>query len=195
MDGTLGEIRLFAPAFAPKYWMHCDGRELSVSENSALFTLLGTIYGGDGKQTFALPDLRGRAPVSAGRGPGLSDRGLGFKSGVETATIDAAEIPTHSHEVRLKFKDVSYQEFLIAGSSNKNNPGSNYFADAGLGRLYYGTSKDAGQAMDSRMLTASVNGDISFDKSGGGQPHNNMQPYLVLNYIICIMGIYPSRHK
>ena len=193
MEGTLGEIRLFAPNFAPENWAYCEGQQLQISQNQSLFSILGTTYGGDGRVTFGLPDLRGRAPVSSGTGPGLTTRKLGSKNGSETVTVEPSQAPPHGHNVQLTLKSISSQEFLIAKTSNKNTPVKNYFADGGLGKSFFGKDKNTGKSMDAEMLSTRADCEVVLESSGGGQPHNNMQPYLVLSYIICLKGVYPSR--
>lgn len=165
----LGEIRMFAGNFAPRGWAFCDGQLLAVSSNDALFSLFGTIYGGDGRTTFALPDLRGRVPVHAGTGPGLSQRRLGSKGGEERVTLTANQLAPHNHK-------------LTASSADAN---------AGVGPAgvlavtrdnSYGTVASGGQLAAAAITAA-----------GGSQPHTNMAPSLGLNYIVALVGIYPSR--
>ena len=165
---TLGEITMFAGNFAPRNWALCDGQLLPISSNSALFSILGTTYGGDGRTTFALPDLRSRASVHAGNGPGLSPRSLGQKNGTETNTMTIAEMPNHNHTLNTK------EEGTTADANG------NFVA--GSGQLSFGTSTD-------NDLNAAAIGD-----TGGNQPQNNMQPFLVVNYIIALQGVFPSRN-
>lgn len=178
----IGEVRLFAGNFAPRYWAFCDGQLLPISQNQALFSILGTTYGGDGRTTFALPDLRGRVPLGQGGGPGLGIRGLGQAGGTETNTLTIAQLPAHNHNasgtVTPKAKD---------GSPNHANPGSNYPAALNLrGKAGYSDNPDT------VMGPSPVN--VTTENIGGFQPVNNMQPWLGLNFIICVQGIYPSRH-
>lgn len=159
MDDYLAEIRLFAGNFAPRNWAFCNGQLLSISQNSALYSLLGTTYGGNGQTTFALPDLRGRVPISTGQSPGLSSRVLGANSGSETVTLLTDQIPNHNHPIAKTTTtgtDASSNTFVVGA------PG---------GTAQTGNSGDF----------------------GGTTPHSNMQPYAGLNYIICVMGYYPSR--
>ena len=158
--GTVGEIRLFAGTFAPRGWEFCHGQLISMSRNSALFSVLGTTYGGNGQTTFGLPDLRGRAPAGFGPGPGLTYRALGEQSGAEIATLAASQLPAHAHTL------------TTAG---------------GVGGV-----SDSGKAVAAGSTEGTV-GKVATSSVGGGQPHNNMPPYLGLNYIICMYGIYPSR--
>ena len=166
----IGEIGWFAGNFAPRGWALCDGQLLPISQNTALFSILGTTYGGDGRTTFALPAVRGRTIIHAGNGPGLTPRNLGAKGGSETETLTSAQMPSHTHTLRAS-----------AGSASANAPADNVMASPGRTRLY--DSGEANVNMDASAITA----------TGGSQPHNNMQPYNTLNCIIAIQGIYPSR--
>lgn len=166
MDPFLGEIILFAGNFAPRGWAYCEGQLLPINSNQALFSLFGTIYGGDGRTTFALPDLRGRAPVSSGQGPGLSNRPEGQKTGSSTNTISTQQMPAHNHVV------------TVPTNSGAETESSGYLA---ANPIY---------AEDSN----SSYGGVTVTPNGGGQPVNNMQPYLALNYIVALVGVFPSRN-
>lgn len=168
----VGEIRMFAGNFAPRAWALCDGQLLAISGNDALFSLLGTIYGGDGETTFGLPDLRGRVPVHMGQGPGMTDRRIGEKAGSETATVSAAQLPSHTHAMGAS---------SLAGTSA--SPSAAVPAAVGLTPGY----SDAGATAGNDMNAAAV------DLVGGGQTHPNVQPFLAVNFIIALFGIYPSR--
>ncbi len=172
MDPFVAEIRIFPFNFAPKGWAFCDGQILPLSQNTALFSLLGTTYGGDGKSNFALPDMQGNAPMHPGQGPGLSLHDLGETGGSETVTLLESEIPAHSHN-------------LVASSvpSTKSTPDANALSRIGTGGTPY---KAAGSA----QVTMS---DQALAPAGGDQPHNNMQPYLTLNFCIALQGVYPPR--
>jgi microcystin-dependent protein len=168
----VGEIRMFAGNFAPRGWALCDGQLLAVSQNDALFSLLGTIYGGDGRTTFGLPDLRGRIPVHAGTGPGLSQRRLGAKGGAENVTLTTNQLPPHRHNVKsLNF---------VGDSDGGNNPDAQSVA-AGTNSRTYGEQFDAGFSIN------------SIGNTGGSRSHDNIMPSLCINYIIALVGIYPSR--
>lgn len=158
-EPLLGEIMLVPFNFAPRGWAFCEGQLLSISSNTALFSLLGTTYGGDGRSTFGLPDLRGRYAMSSGTGPGLSARSLGQKSGVEQVVLTTTQLPSHTH--------------------------TSPFSD-GPGTL-------AG-AHDRVVPDSQSNQDTSTGATGGGQAHDNMPPFLVLNYCIALVGIFPSRN-
>lgn len=170
LDPFIGEIMLFAGNFAPRGWAFCDGQILSISQNTALFSLLGTTYGGNGVTTFALPDLRGRAPVHFGQGAGLSSYVLGQKAGVEAVTLGVNEIPAHTH-----------QAFADANNGTTDSPVGALPARNPAGMPVYGTTANAAMAAG-HLATV-----------GGGQPHTNLPPYLVLNYCIALTGIFPSR--
>ena len=167
----VGEIRMFAGNFAPRGWAFCDGQLLAVSQNDALFSLLGTIYGGDGRTTFGLPDLRGRIPLHAGTGPGLSARRLGSKGGAENVTLTTNQLASHSH-------DWNANKAAATGSA----PAGKVVAE-GVGSTLY-------KAVDQTVSFAS---DV-IANTGGSQPHTNLMPTLCVNFIIALFGIYPSRH-
>lgn len=168
----VGEIRMFAGNFAPRGWAFCDGQLIAVSQNDALFSLLGTIYGGDGRTTFALPDLRGRLPIHAGHGPGLSARGLGSKSGTEKETLTVNQLPTHNHDMKGT-NDLS----------STPNTESNVLSRS--------TTVDAYMKNDAVNQNLNQN---SLTQKGGNQEHTNLMPYLCVHFIIALFGIYPSRH-
>lgn len=165
----LGQITMFAGNFAPLGWAFCAGQLLQISENEALYSLLGTTYGGDGVESFALPDLRGRAPVHRGQGPGLSNRTIGEAGGVESATLTSDQLPPHTHTLVAR-----------GAPGGSATPQASTPARA-LVSLYGALPSDAN-------MSASAIG-----TAGGGQPHDNMQPYLCVNFIIALQGIYPSQ--
>ncbi|MDP1675818.1 MAG: tail fiber protein [Bacteroidota bacterium] len=172
-DGFIGEIRMFAGTFAPRYWMYCDGQLLSIASNTALFSILGTTYGGDGQTTFALPDLRGRVPIGPRTGPYLTERYLGEMSGEESVTLVSSQMPSHSH---------SYMQYADSTVGSSENPVGKYPARNAAGIPQYGLTPNT-----------SLGGAGSVGYSGSSQPHNNMPPYTGINYIICVEGIFPSR--
>jgi microcystin-dependent protein len=176
MDPFIGEIRLFAGNFAPKDWALCNGQLMAITQNSALFALLGTTYGGDGKTTFALPDLRGRVPINFGTGAGLTPRTLGEVAGSPYVTLLENQIPAHTH-----------QPMAVAVQGASQNPSGNIWAEAvpsGRGGQQAPLYAPTPNATMSPMAVA---------QAGGSQPHNNMQPYVGLNYIIALTGIFPPR--
>src|SRR5277367_4563851 len=177
MEPFVGQITLFPFFFAPKGWAHCEGQLLPISQNTALFSLLGTYYGGNGVQNFALPDLRGRVPIGQGQGPGLSGYDIGSPQGVETLTLLASQSPPHSHPFPA-----------VAAPATTNAPAGALPAEAhGSGRGAFPVNIYA--ALQTAVPLAS--GQVA--PAGGGQPHNNVQPYLTLNWCIALQGIYPPR--
>ncbi|WP_406665697.1 phage tail protein [Gallaecimonas sp. GXIMD1310] len=175
MDSYIGEIRIFAGNFAPRDWALCDGQLLPISQNTALFSLLGTTYGGNGTSNFALPDLRGQAPMHWGNGPGLTPRVLGERAGTETVTLIESEMPGHNHLAHA-----------VNAPGTESSPEAAYWAQSALGRQPPGLY---GGGTDKTTMSPQALG-----VTGGGQPHNNMQPYQALNFIICLQGgEYPPR--
>lgn len=169
-DPFVAEVRMFPFNFPPTGWAFCNGQILPLSQNTALFSLLGTIYGGNGKSTFALPDLQGRAPMHQGQGPGLSDRFLGETGGSETVTLLESEIPAHAHALNT-----------VTDSGLQSTPGNAVAARANL----YKTNPAV-----NTLVSMSVN---AIALAGGDQPHNNLQPYLTVNFCIALQGVFPSR--
>ncbi len=167
----VGEIRMFAGNFAPRGWAFCDGQLLAVSQNDALFSLLGTIYGGDGRTTFGLPDVRGRLPLHAGTGPGLSPRRLGAKGGSEKETLTVNQLPSHSHDFKA-----------LKQNAQTPNASGNLLAQTPTVDLY-----------NTDPPLTSLN-NSSINSVGGSRSHTNLMPYLCINYIIALFGIYPSRN-
>lgn len=184
MEGMIGEIRLFAGNFAPRAWAFCDGQLLPISQNSALFSILGTTYGGDGRTTFALPDLRGRAALHPGHGPGLSPYRLGQKGGVETVTLNTTQIPSHTHTAtpQLQFAQPATNQ-----PATSTSPGPT---------VRPGTTQVPGYSQGPATTTLAqgpITGTVAVGNTGGNQSHENRQPWLAVNYIICMQGVFPSR--
>lgn len=177
-DQFVAEIRIFPFNFAPSGWAICDGQLMGISQNTALFSLLGTTYGGDGKSTFALPNLQGAVPMQPGQGQGLSLRDLGEMSGSDNITLLTSEIPVHTHTAQ-----VSNQTATL------NGPAGNVPA-----RIAYdtGTTSGSGVAYSTTAPTVQM-APQALSITGGGLPHNNLQPYLVLTFCIALQGIYPPR--
>ncbi len=173
MEGTIGEIRMFAGNFAPRTWAFCQGQLLGIAQNTALFSILGTTYGGNGTTTFGLPDFRGRVAVGTGTGPGLSNVQLGQVAGTENNTLTTANLPAHTHTMNASSDAAS------AGAPAANSLGVN--ARGGITPFAPGAT--------SQVAMASTTGSV-----GNNSPVNNMQPYLGMNYIICLQGIFPSRN-
>lgn len=187
MEGTLGTVQLFAGNFAPRSWTFCDGQLLQIAQNTALFSLLGTIYGGDGRTTFAVPDLRGRVAIGAGNGPGLSSRTLGSRAGQTEVEITTATMPEHSHDASSTLGFRARDK-----NGNKTSPDGNALATMRIqnNSLPAYTS----QAADTDLEGAEITGTLELANTGGNSPHENRQPFLGMNYIICIAGIFPSRN-
>ncbi|MET3697091.1 microcystin-dependent protein [Bacillus oleivorans] len=173
MDPYVGEIRIFAGNYAPKGWAFCNGQILSIAGNTALFSLLGVTYGGDGKTTFALPNLTGRAPLHQGTGPGLTTRYLGEWGGEQSVTLALNEIPAHNHLANAK------------AASGETNPTEAIWASVPGGR---GATPMYGNKIDTDMNPQNLG------ITGGSLPHNNMQPYLGVNFIIALEGVFPPRN-
>ncbi len=169
----IAEIRIFAGNFAPRGWALCNGQLMLIDQNAALFSLVGTTYGGNGRTDFGLPNLQGRAPMHPGYGPGLSQRQLGQTGGVESVTLTQAQVPSHAH-----------QAHGAPTEAHANVPSDTTLLACTPAQYTYGTGSDSDavdMASDSLGLT------------GGGQPHSNMQPYLAINFIIALLGTYPER--
>ena len=173
-DPFVGEIRMFGFNFAPTGWAMCNGQLMPISQNTALFSLLGTFYGGDGRTTFALPNLQGQAPVHQGQGPGLSQRFIGENSGSTNVTLLTTEMPSHTHTAGC----------LNSGAGLLASPQNNVWAGA-AGRTPPSLYSNAGPNSPMSPQATSI--------SGGGLPHNNMPPYLVLNFCIALQGVFPPR--
>ncbi|MEI8081393.1 MAG: tail fiber protein [Actinomycetes bacterium] len=171
MDPFVAEIRIFGFNFPPRGWAFCNGQILPISQNTALFSLLGTTYGGDGRSNFALPNLQGCAPLMVGQGPGLSLRDLGETGGSATVTLIDAEMPSHSHAANA-----------AAAAGGQFSPQNNSWAPV-TDRTNHYRSGAPNAAMSPGALAV----------AGGGVPHNNLQPYLTLNFCIALQGVYPPR--
>lgn len=180
MDPTLSEIRIFAGNFAPLSWAFCNGALLSIAENTALFSLIGTTYGGDGQVTFALPDLRGRVPVGTGQGAGLSYWDLGEVEGTETVTLIQSQLAAHTHTAN----GVATPSANVSGAGAASTPGNGFFSISSS-EIYSTPHNQVGGATPFT---------INLGITGSNQPHENMMPYLAMNYIIAVEGIYPSRN-
>ncbi len=171
----LAEVRMVGFNFAPRGWAFCDGQILPINQNQSLYSLLGTTYGGDGRTSFALPDLRGRTPIHVGRSNGGADHREGQKSGEETHTLAANEMPQHSHVLEA-----------VNESADATNPANHFLArpSSGVGTVYSATTTTPNANLNSGAVTS----------VGGGQAHENMQPYLTLNFCIALQGLFPSRN-
>jgi microcystin-dependent protein len=175
MDPFVAEIRIFTGNFAPTGWALCNGQLMPISQNTALFSLLGTFYGGDGKSTFALPNLQGSAPLGAGQGAGLSDRFLGEQSGVPNVTLIQTEMPAHTHFVRCS-----------DAAADSTSPTGNVWAVSGSRRATI--NQHTASTVQNTLMNP-----LALSITGSSFPHNNMPPYLVLNFIIALQGVFPPR--
>ncbi len=171
MEGFIGQIMMFGGNFAPRSWAFCEGQLLAISQNSALFSILGTTYGGDGRTTFALPDLRGRVAIHAGNGPGLSNRPLGARSGSEYEILNVTQLPSHTHTAQLSGS---------TAAADASDPTGKYLARANED-IYSGSGP------------TTTMGGVTVGNTGGNQSFSNIQPSLAVNYIIALFGTYPSR--
>ena len=183
MEGTIGEVRMFAGNFAPRTWSFCNGQVMSIAQNTALFSILGTTYGGNGQTTFNLPDLRSRCAVGTGQGPGLSNITLGEVAGQENVTLVLTNIPAHVHSTPAMISN-------SAGTSA--TPVGNYPAQAQY-TPERGSDPQPVMAYGTANLAAPTGGSNT-GVTGSSQPFSNRNPYLGINYIICIQGIFPSRN-
>ena len=174
MDPFVAEIRIFPFNFPPKGWAWCNGQLLPISQNTALFSLVGTFYGGDGKSNFALPDLQGRAPMQPGQGPGLSERFLGETGGSETVTLIESEIPAHTHSMMA-----NVSPGLLTGPA----------PDRTLSRSQGGNAYVAGSSNPTLVMMAPE----TLAPAGGDLPHNNMMPYVTFYFNIALQGVFPPR--
>ncbi len=164
----IAEVRIFAGNFAPRNWSFCDGQLLPIAQNTALFSLIGTIYGGDGRTTTALPNLKGRAPMHPGRGPGLTTRTLGQTLGSDAITLTSGHVPSHDHDL-----------------SATNSPGSSFSP---------GPTMTPARSVGAAAYADTADSDgVSLDNTGSGASHNNLQPFLTMSFIIALVGTYPSR--
>ncbi|NNE57679.1 MAG: phage tail protein [Hellea sp.] len=171
----IGEIQPVGFNFCPRGFAEANGQLLAISQYSALFSLYGTIYGGDGRTTFALPDLRSRVPIHMGTGPGLSSRPIGSRGGAETNTMTVGQMPSHTHRAGVQTR---------TETANSTTPRKNSFSVTADNSYFDGTDP-SGRFMNSNT--------IAVDNAGGGQSQNNMQPYLTINYCVALVGLYPSR--
>ncbi|MEO1418739.1 MAG: tail fiber protein [Bacteroidota bacterium] len=178
MEPFIGMIVQFGGNFAPRGWALCDGQLLPISSNQALFSILGTTYGGDGRTTFALPELRGRFPMHPGNGPGLTDRRLGQRGGVENHFLTVGQLPAHSHGATGTIK-------VFADTGNQDEASGHNFANA-ESDLYTTSAANA-------LMTAN-NVDVSVGNTGGGQSVENIPPFQCINFIIALQGTFPSRN-
>ncbi|MFT4112575.1 phage tail protein [Silvibacterium sp.] len=194
METYLGLILLWPMNFAPYGWAFCQGQTLSIAQNAALFSLLGTTYGGDGVSNFQLPNLQSRVPVGVGQGIGLSNYVIGQQDGDESITLNVTTLPAHTHTLTAGQGAVTLQAGNGTGSTN--DPTNNYIVNAsdGAGTDYLNYAPAASAGTLAALATGQVNlSGVQLSSTGGSLPHSNIQPYLALNYIIALQGIFPTR--
>lgn len=183
MDEYIGIVKIFAGNFAPRGWAFCHGQLLPIAQYNALFSILGTTYGGDGRTTFALPNLSGRAPIGMGQSPGTSHYSLGQVGGTESVTLLQTEMPAHTHVA---------QDKVSASVGTSNDPVGKVPATAQIQLERSGPTYPVNGYAEAVTGNAAT-GSTIINQTGGSQPHNNMQPYIGMNYIICMEGIFPPR--
>ena len=199
-SALMASVDMWAPDFAPRNWAFCHGQILSIADNTALFALLGTNYGGDGRTTYGLPDMRGRIPVGRGNLPGGRSYNLGFKGGSETHTLNLAEMPTHNHTAtytpeaaagNAKIKVFDGQGLVPSGS----NPNGKYLGPSGSSlNLYYDSPTDQKFLAGAKIVITGGSGTMEIGVTGKSLPFSVVQPYTAVHYIICTRGIFPSRN-
>ena len=204
--GFLGEVKMFAGNFAPRGWAYCQGQLLAINQYTALFSILGTKYGGDGRTTFALPDYRGRIARGTGDGPGLDPAPLGQKGGIEYKTLNILEMPIHNHGAVFTpgpagSANISISIPAIADAGNTDDPEDAILAMPALGssggtavNLYSKDEADVNLKPFNAATTVTASGTVSVANAGGSQRFDIRQPYTTINYIICIEGVFPSRN-
>ncbi len=191
MEGTIATVTQFGANWAPRTWSLCAGQLLAISSNTSLFSIIGTMYGGDGRTTFALPDLRGRCALGTGAGPGLTPRAAGQHFGTETVTLTSLNLPSHNHAVIVQSAGhVAVPVNTETGSADEVSPGAGVLTNSG-GDVYASAPTANAMYSGSPMPVAGLQ--VETGLMGGNQSFNNMQPSLAISYIICTQGIFPSR--
>ncbi|RXK85967.1 phage tail protein [Filimonas effusa] len=201
MDGTVGEIRLFAGSFAPRSWAFCQAQTIQVRANTALYSIIGIMYGGDGTTTFKLPDFAGRVAVGVGQENGLSLYAPGQQGGTIAVTLAASDIPVHTHLATptLASQGSGTATLNAVNGATLSTPGGNYIGTDSNTNFFSNVTPAAPAPMASASLEVSnvvapQITSVTLSAIGGNTPHNNLQPYLVMNFIICMFGVYPSRN-
>jgi len=203
MEGTIGEIRAFAGTYAPRNWLFCQGQSMPLNDYQALFALIGTNYGGDGMTTFKLPNIASRIVVGAGQAPGLSNYSLGQVIGEENHALNLSELPVHNHQISPTFSTTAGSVDLslnaVASPGDQSNPADKYLAQDLTDNIYANATKST-NLVSLNSDAAKVSNlsppipQVAIEVSGSSSPHNNIQPVLAVNYIICVEGIFPSRN-
>ncbi|TMP42174.1 phage tail protein [Pseudoalteromonas citrea] len=174
-DSFIGDIKMMATTFAPRQWAMCNGTIMAVNQNQPLFALIGAQYGGDGRSSFGLPDMRGRIPVHFGQGPGLQNYPLAAKTGLEEVTLQKSQIPAHTHSLQASNNSANSSSAIGNVLARSPETETAYTSDAGTSKV--------------QELSA-----MAVESAGNTQPHNNMMPYLAIHFVICLQGIFPSRN-
>lgn len=189
MEGTIGEMRIVAYDFAPRNWAYCNGQLLAISSNTALFSILGTLYGGDGRTTFGLPDLRGRVPLQQGTGAGLPTFHIGQNTGLENITLNVLEMPMHHHLIdSSQLSGHMNLGCYTDDTGNVDDPTGKYMS-LSPANMYAGSADTA-----MGPSAATIGGSMVMDNTGGNDSHTNIQPFLAMHYVICEYGVFPSRN-
>lgn len=208
MQGYIGEIKGFGGNFAPRSWAFCDGQLIAISSNTALFSIIGTIYGGDGRTTFKLPDLRGRVAIHQGQHPGGYNHILGSVGGEEEVTLNILEMPQHNHAAAVQASmaaltgSATATMYVNNTTSDGSEPDNMFLGQEGGGSGLYATNKDSSSTLnagaidvDTSNMGVTIAGmQVTIGLTGGSQPHENMPPFQTISWIICLEGIYPSRN-
>ena len=194
MEGYIAEMRYFASNFAPRNWALCAGQLLAISTNQALFSLLGTTYGGDGRTTFGLPDCRGRQIISPGQGTNLSNYSLGEKGGVENTSLLMNNLPSHNHTVVSTSLGGNFKLPCTQDEGNTDTPQGGIYAPTPEGQTPYSSNAQVPDGVMASSPVTNIVLNASIGTSGGSQPINILNPYLAINVVICQFGIYPSRN-
>ncbi len=203
-EGFLGEVKMFAGNFVPRGWALCQGQLMSIAQNQALFAVIGTIYGGDGRTTFALPDYRGRIPRGTGNGPGLQSAVIGQKGGVEFKTLSLLEMPIHNHNAVFTSAgatptniNISIPAVADEGNEAEPSPNANLavgVADGNETNMYSTANPDTSLKPFTASALINASGTVTVGQTGGSQSFDNRQPFTTINYIICVSGVFPSRN-
>lgn len=190
-EGFIGEIRMFGGNFPPRGWAFCEGQTMAINSNTALFSILGTMYGGDGRTTFKLPDFRGRVAISAGRGPGLQNYVQGQMGGQEFPVLSILQMPQHTHAAVISNISATINVNEEDGNSSEGN--GKYFGNAEGVNIYNSDVPDGSTKLGAGSISI-AGGNVTVGNSGGSQSFDNRQPYTTVRYIICLFGVFPSRN-
>ena len=197
MEPFIAQIMMFGGNFAPRGWAFCEGQLLSISSHTALFSLLGTIYGGDGRTTFALPDMRGRSPIGQGHGSGLTPRSFGQRGGVESVTLNQLQMPSHTHSVNSSGSPSASVKATTETADSRVPPvvqAGDVLASPRGSTFTYKSNPSQGSLVDLGGVSGGGAGQITVGNTGGSQSHENMPPFQVIPFVIALQGVFPSRN-